>query len=222
MVSPLLKSNGYKPRKGKVFTCVCGKEFYRGRSAELGQSNKYCSRQCHYNAMSKGQDLKCKNCGKSYHKSPSMVRLRGSSYCSKKCQTDHDTKSANTPRIKKQNSQLRSGKLRTLDNVFSRIVRERDGKCLKCGSLSALQCSHVVPRTYLSIRWDLSNAITLCYRCHIHWWHKHPLEASRWFEDKWPGRYNELLVIANQHKKVDRVKLLSELNEKLKEIKQNT
>lgn len=86
----------------------------------------------------------------------------------------------------------RKGRKRTVDNLFSKVVRARDGRCLKCGTVEKLQCSHVLPRTHLSIRWDLDNAITLCYRCHIYWWHKNVLEAARWFEETFPGRADEL------------------------------
>jgi hypothetical protein len=44
----------------------------------------------------------------------------------------------------------------------------------------------------MSLRCEPLNAIPLCYGCHITWWHKSPLEAAAWFNQKYPGRY-ELL-----------------------------
>lgn len=99
---------------------------------------------------------------------------------------------------------MKGGKMKSLDNLFSKIIRTRDGKCLRCGKTEQLQCSHVVPRTFISTRWNTENAITLCYACHIHWWHKNPLEAAEWFESKWPGRWKALYAIANKHEKINR------------------
>jgi hypothetical protein len=102
-------------------------------------------------------------------------------------------------------------KLKVLDILFSKLVRKRDGSCLRCGKRETLQCSHVMPRTYLSVRWLPENAITLCYSCHIHWWHKYPHEAVAWFDEKFPGRYQKIRELANQHIKVDREETLKEL-----------
>lgn len=95
-------------------------------------------------------------------------------------------------------------KLKLVDNLFSKIVRERDGRCLRCGKTENLQCSHVLPRTYMVTRWNLDNAITLCVGCHLYWWHKNPLEAAAWYEEKFPGRYAELRALALTYKKVNR------------------
>jgi hypothetical protein len=36
------------------------------------------------------------------------------------------------------------------------------------------------------------NVKLLCYACHIHWWHKHPIEAGDWYKEKFPDRYKYL------------------------------
>ena len=28
----------------------------------------------------------------------------------------------------------------------------------------------------------------MCYKCHMQWWHKNPLEASEWFKANFPAR----------------------------------
>lgn len=101
--------------------------------------------------------------------------------------------------------------VRPLDVLYSKIIRARDGKCLHCGKTESLQCSHVLPRTFMSVRWDLDNAITLCFRCHIYWWHKYPHEAVAWYDTLYPGRYEDLRRVANQHIKVDRTEKFEQL-----------
>lgn len=52
------------------------------------------------------------------------------------------------------------------------------GRCLKCQKLTVLYVSHIEPKgEYPHMRWTIGNAFALCYRCHIHWWHKNPRAA---------------------------------------------
>lgn len=54
----------------------------------------------------------------------------------------------------------------TLAN-WSRTVRERDGRCLDCGSVNFLHAHHVLPKcTHPDLKLELSNGRTLCYACH--------------------------------------------------------
>lgn len=83
---------------------------------------------------------------------------------------------------------------RKCDTLFSKIIREA-GKCDWCGRDGRqvqLQCSHVVSRKYLKLRWDENNANALCAGCHMRW-HSHPIEAIEWFKSKYPARYDYLM-----------------------------
>lgn len=76
------------------------------------------------------------------------------------------------------------------------IVRLRDlDTCQKCWKpWPWLHCSHVMSDwkdTRLSV--DPMNMKLLCYRDHFHYWHKHPLDASEWFKEKFPERYEYLV-----------------------------
>lgn len=122
------------------------------------------------------------------------------------------TKEVYYPKNKKKLS-----KYKRLDIVYSQIIRKRDMCCQRCGTTNNLHCSHIIPRTSLSVRWDSFNAIALCHRCHIYWWHKNPLEAVNWFNDKWPGRY-EVLKKRSQKKFIfDRERILASLSAELEE-----
>jgi hypothetical protein len=52
-----------------------------------------------------------------------------------------------------------------LDRYISLIVRRRDGRCVTCGSVQGLQCSHFYSRRYLAIRFDLRNCNAMCASC---------------------------------------------------------
>lgn len=52
-----------------------------------------------------------------------------------------------------------------LDRYTSLIVRRRDGRCVTCGGVQGLQCSHFYSRRYLSIRFDLRNCNAMCAGC---------------------------------------------------------
>lgn len=73
-------------------------------------------------------------------------------------------------------------KIKELDKLWSIKIRERDGKCLKCGNTSSLQAAHILSRKNLNIRFDLENGLTLCIRCHLYWAHKEPIEFTKWVE----------------------------------------
>lgn len=98
-------------------------------------------------------------------------------------------------RLKKQKS---IGKLKKeLETLVKKYVKQRDGyicqKCdLKVEGLNA-HGSHVIPVSRSQyLRFDPLNIKTLCYKDHIGWWHKNPLEASAWFKEKFPDRYEYL------------------------------
>src|ERR687893_80966 len=52
-----------------------------------------------------------------------------------------------------------------LDGLTSVIVRRRDRRCVTCGSVQSLQCSHFYSRRYLTIRFSLVNCNAMCSTC---------------------------------------------------------
>lgn len=71
---------------------------------------------------------------------------------------------------------------KSADDLFSKLVRSR-GHCeaagfdmIECNGV--LQCAHLVPRMYLSVRWDPSNAACLCAAHHVRFTHW-PLEHEQ-------------------------------------------
>lgn len=72
---------------------------------------------------------------------------------------------------KKKKNALRE---KDLDEMFARIVRA-PGKCWHCGGFTAIQCAHLLSRSYRSVRWDEENAVPLCRSCHVRYTHR-PVE----------------------------------------------
>lgn len=118
------------------------------------------------------------------------------------------------------NQKERSKFIKKCDSVFSLIIRARDGKCLKCGTTRYLQCAHIINRGNMAHRWDGKSAITFCYGCHIHWWHKQPLEAHDWLKENYPKVYSYYKKHKNDtlDQPIDFESLLKNLKEKLKEM----
>lgn len=114
----------------------------------------------------------------------------------------------------------KSNTMRQLDRIYSIYIRKRDGVCVKCGTMDNLQCSHILPRTYQSVRWHPDNAIALCVKHHIYWWHKYPHEAVEWFDSIYPGRYSKMRALAHNGAKVDRQATLDMLNQLIKDLPQ--
>lgn len=84
-----------------------------------------------------------------------------------------------------------------LDKLSKDVVRQRDGNiCQYCGKWcegSNRHISHVIPVSAgMKLRWDPMNMKVLCYHHHINYWHKNPMEASTWYSNKFPDRWEYL------------------------------
>lgn len=105
--------------------------------------------------------------------------------------------------------------IKKLDKLVSEIVRSK-GLCERCGKEDTLACAHIFSRRNLRIRWTLSNLLCLCYRCHIHWAHKEPIQFTRWvttFRD-----IDELEKILQDNRPMKIFELEEKLEELLKHI----
>ena len=59
------------------------------------------------------------------------------------------------------------------DSAFSVWIRERDGKCVKCGKVGKLTNSHFWGRMNSATRYDPENCDALCWLpCHYTWEHQ--------------------------------------------------
>lgn len=82
-------------------------------------------------------------------------------------------------------------------NLVKEIVSIRDKDiCQKCGERVFgvnRHRSHVIPVSAGNkLAFDPMNIKILCFHDHFGWWHKNPTEASEWFKEKFPERWEYL------------------------------
>lgn len=73
----------------------------------------------------------------------------------------------------KRTSKRRKSRLalrKECDRRFALAIKNRDAwQCVACGSVTGIQCAHIVSRRYHATRWMMGNAVALCSRCHMRW-----------------------------------------------------
>ena len=169
---PLLVSQGNKPRRGKVITCICGVEFYL--SPYKVRAKNYCSIGCSNKGQLKNTPKICTVCGIGYYTPKSQELHRGiSKFCSKKCKgvsMSERQKAENNPSwrggVSTENHRIRQSKA---FKDWRHAVFERDDyTCQFCGIKGGyLEPDHIKPFAYFhDLRFELSNGRTLCKPCH--------------------------------------------------------
>jgi hypothetical protein len=90
---------------------------------------------------------------------------------------------------KKRKKSDRTKRIELLDTLFSGAIRLRDNfTCQRCGHQNkSAQTAHIWTRNNYSTRWDMENAMCLCYMCHIkgfHSAHREPAEFIEWVHNR--------------------------------------
>lgn len=82
---------------------------------------------------------------------------------------------------------MTKAEIRELKKLLHQLVVVRDKKCLKCGNTKQIHASHIYPKGgYPHMKWMPRNLKALCFRCHLMWWHKNPIEACEWYKNTCP------------------------------------
>lgn len=97
----------------------------------------------------------------------------------------------NKPTKKKKRRSFKTSKSlvgKKLDELWSKKVRERDNhKCRVCGNTEGINAHHIITRKNYALRWDLTNGISLCPRCHVYdskqSAHGNPIWFDTWMKD---------------------------------------
>lgn len=171
---PLLVSRGYKPRKGKVLTCIfCSKEYYC-MPCHLNHSI-CCSVACKNKSLEKEKvKLLCFVCKQEYQVHPSTAKwnkIRGhkQSTCSKECQNEYLTGSSNPTWIQDRTKLKCRPNGNTNHKKWRKAIFERDNyTCQFCGERGGyLEADHIKPWAFFpELRTFISNGRTLCKDCH--------------------------------------------------------
>lgn len=132
-------------RRGNYFNClVCNSAFWRQPSAIKKGDCKFCSKQCYYEWQ------------KNRPKSENWKKLR----------IENNLKKAKFLTKRRLNRFLRQT---NKYKIFRKSVFKRDSwSCQECGNKGVyLEAHHIKPfATYPELRFEISNAITLCKPCH--------------------------------------------------------
>lgn len=92
--------------------------------------------------------------------------------------------------------------LRTLERkqlkLWSKAVKERaNNRCEWCGKIEYLNSHHIISKRYKPLRFDLSNGIALCPRCHKFGIgiaaHENPLRVFLWLKENRPTAVQHLI-----------------------------
>lgn len=108
---------------------------------------------------------------------------------------------------------------KALDRLTKDVMLvQRGNRCLRCGS-QPVQAAHIMPKgQYPHLRWRPDNVIPLCWRCHMTFWHKNPVEAGFWIVSVLGvAEMDRLRMLATgPHGKADRMATLLWLKETLR------
>jgi hypothetical protein len=109
---------------------------------------------------------------------------------------------------------------RYADQLFAQVIKARDRVCRRCGRGDVLQCSHVIPRRFLRVRWEPDNAWALCPECHYLVDTNDPEKRELIWETIGPERHRELYeqAHATDTPKPDRVQIRAQLRQMLKDL----
>lgn len=85
-----------------------------------------------------------------------------------------------------------------LDATWASQVKTRDDNiCQRCERPSKrLNAHHIIPRQYKGLRWDISNGVSLCPRCHRlgkEAAHQNALLFTEWLKTSKPDIYSYLM-----------------------------
>jgi 5-methylcytosine-specific restriction endonuclease McrA len=127
---------------------VCGKDYFIPEYYSKRGRCKTCSREC--SLVLRRKTIVCLNCGKE----KTVAKSYGANYfCSKKCAGEYIR---NTSHI--SNWQR---------DIIAKKVKDRDKKCLICGSTEKLEAHHIVSESVApELTTNTGNIITLCESCH--------------------------------------------------------
>lgn len=100
----------------------------------------------------------------------------------------------------KKKKRKKSLKTKTKDRLWELVkeyvfLRDKDTcqRCLKNVAKWDRHPSHVFGKgAYPRLEFEVLNVKTLCFHCHLQWWHLVPTEAYQWFTDRFPDRFSIL------------------------------
>ena len=155
-----------KERRRKMVICPqCGKRREGPQSKIFG---KLCA-DCHLDNKRNKVTLECPICGVTFERGKAAYERTQTSFCSNKCARKH-RRGENSPLWKGGvSSELRRLRGSSVFKKWRQGVFERDDyTCQGCGTQGGYLHPHHIKgfADYPELRFDLSNGVTLCIKCH--------------------------------------------------------
>ena len=158
--------NKFHSKDTKIYKCeVCGQTF---KGAKYN-ANRFCSRKCYdkFHAI-KNRFRKCLRCGKEFEAKQSKRK-----YCCWECFAEmlHEKQQGANHPSWKGDAADRTKRWCSDYKHWRQNVLERDNyQCIECGSSEKLNAHHLKSwKNNPDLRFDITNGITLCEKCHIKW-----------------------------------------------------
>ena len=106
------------------------------------------------------------------------------------------------------------------DQLVRKLVLNRDDyKCVRCGGNHVLQAAHILAKgCHGRIRFELLNVLTMCLKCHIFWAHRDPVGFVDWVNQTYPGRIEQLQIMAATAGKLDLKELVIALRREVESL----
>jgi 5-methylcytosine-specific restriction endonuclease McrA len=125
----------------------------------IPQRNKYWKASSNKN----GRDVPCSTCGKLVYRKKYLLEKFKVFFCSWKCEKEYQSLTRKTSVNKEAWRSRREYKL------WRKYILLRDnGVCRMCGSSNKLVAHHIIEAEFVpDLKFDISNGITLCKKCHI-------------------------------------------------------
>lgn len=153
--------------KKKIFCSPkCRKEYHKNHTEEYPTTFKVGH---HGGSIS----CVCEHCQKTYNVRAARYKKLGSRFCSMKCRIDHGAmglgKGPNHPRWTGKSDEVSLLRHSEEYNTWRKSVYKRDNwTCRECKIKQNHPIAHHIKsfRNYPELRFDISNGITLCRKCH--------------------------------------------------------
>lgn len=97
------------------------------------------------------------------------------------------------------------------DQLWSKVILERDPKCLRC-NLPSTDAHHIFKRRKRILRWNLQNGVGVCRRCHSYF-EAHPKDNELITQKVGLKVYERLKILESQ---IERYPNMNKIYEDLK------
>lgn len=116
----------------------------------------------------------CQHCGNRFSKRPTspITVFRKQKFCSKKCADEGGFRYKGNAHYNWHGNPRRTARPSQQKSWATKVISRDIATCTRCGATGIEMHAHHIKshKGHPELRWDVSNGVTLCYRCH---WQEH-------------------------------------------------